>query len=361
MHQDAWSKYIYTPSGSSCPPLTQTITGFHESDGAPQWASAHLTPVCAIESVRDLDAAVQEDFQRLYSDSAGPDGVGLQEHYAAAVTALAERFARNPAVAGYELLNEPEPGFVPAGMDVTELFPFYAKLIGTVLDRVKGFHQLFFIEPDITRDLTDHSFIVTPWSLFSGYRNVVYAPHIYTSVFTLDSELHAPALSPLFPASGGYDSAEADARALGLPLWVGEFGGPVSADQTLLRAQYANQDRLEVGGALWYWKGSTSYVWSVVVSNGFPYPSRLELTDRAYPIYTDGSLQALSYDPYARRFDLRASGATSGGAPTVIYLPATIAGRISASGARVRLVRLGRGAREAFVYPNRNSYEVSGA
>src|SRR5438445_8923226 len=27
MHQDAWSKYLYTPAGAACPPLTQTITG----------------------------------------------------------------------------------------------------------------------------------------------------------------------------------------------------------------------------------------------------------------------------------------------------------------------------------------------
>jgi endoglycosylceramidase len=316
--------------------------------------------VCAIAGVRDLDAAVQEDFQRLYSDLAGPDGVGLQEHYADAVAALAQRFAGTPAVAGYELLNEPEPGLAAVGMDVTELFPFYAKVIGSVLGRVKGFQQLIFIEPDATRDLTDRSFIVTPWSLFSGYRNVVYAPHVYTSVFTLDAELHAPALSPLFPASGGYDSAAADARVLGLPLWVGEFGGPVSADQTLLRAQYANQDRLRVGGALWYWKGSSSYVWSVVDGRGTPYPSRLELTDRAYPIYTNGSLEALTYDPNAGRFDLRAKGPTSG-APTVIYVPAAVTGRIGATGARVRIIRLSGGAREAFVYPNGSSYEVRGA
>ena len=43
-------------------------------------------------------------------------------------------------MAGYELLNEPEPGYVaPGAMDATELFPFYAKVIRTVRARVPGF------------------------------------------------------------------------------------------------------------------------------------------------------------------------------------------------------------------------------
>jgi hypothetical protein len=64
--------------------------------------------------------------------------------------------------------------------------------------------------------------------------------------------------------------------------------------------------------------------------------------------------------PRAGRFDLRAKGPTSD-APTVIYVPAAVRGRIGATGARVRIIRLSGGAREAFVYPNGNSYEVSGA
>jgi endoglycosylceramidase len=97
MHQDAWSKYLYTPPGATCPPGFQAIRGF---DGAPEWASQHVNPVCAVNGVRELDPAVAEDFQKLWSDAPGPDGVGLQEHYANAVVALAKRFHDEPAVAG---------------------------------------------------------------------------------------------------------------------------------------------------------------------------------------------------------------------------------------------------------------------
>ena len=93
-----------------------------------------------------------------------------------------------PTVAGYEIINEPSPGFnaIPGEVDATELFPFYAKVIDHVVSSVPGFRQLFFIEPNVERDVTDHSAIVTPWSAYSSYPNVVYAPHVYTGTFTLD-------------------------------------------------------------------------------------------------------------------------------------------------------------------------------
>jgi endoglycosylceramidase len=370
LHQDAWSKYLYTPAGASCPPTTEPVTGFHEADGAPQWASSHVAPVCAEHGIRDLDAAVQEDFQRLYNDLPAPDGVGLQEHFAAALSALATRFAGDPAVAGYELLNEPEPGYVPAGvMDASELFPFYAKVIRSVRARVPGFRQLFFIEPDVTRDILDRSVVAGPWSVYSPYRDVVYAPHIYTGVFTLNAELGLSQLNPLYPPNGGYDSAVQDARALGLPLWVGEFGNGVDQDDTLLRTQYANQDRLAVGGALWYWKGFASLDghWSVLYDDAShvdaAYPSRVKFTDRAYPIYLAGRIQSLSYDPDTGGMLLRASSrrvpASRPGRATVVYIPAAATGEVTAAGAAVDVIPGPGGGREALVYPSGGPYQVA--
>src|SRR5947199_19738 len=54
MHQDAWSKYVYTRPNDTCVPPFQSIRGF---DGAPQWASEHLQPACALNGVRELDPA----------------------------------------------------------------------------------------------------------------------------------------------------------------------------------------------------------------------------------------------------------------------------------------------------------------
>ena len=364
MHQDAWSKFIYTPAGESCPPPFANVGGFHEADGAPAWASTHVTPACALVGVREFDAAVQEDFQRLWSDAAGPDGVGLQEHYASVVLALARRFHADPAVAGYELINEPSPGFVPPlAMDPIELFPFYAKVVKAVTDAVPGFQQLVFIEPDTLRDVTDQSLMLTPWSVFSSYPNAVYAPHVYTRVFTPDAQLGGRLGTPAFlPMNEGYDSAVRDARALGLPLWVGEFGNDVAEDDVVLRAHYANQDADIIGSSLWVWKQDDFSVYHGPFGDGVPFPSRVKFTSRAYPLFTAGSLGSLAYNPDSGGFDLRATSAAVPAGDqahaTVLFVPAVSRGAVIATGAVVDTTDV-PGGRIAFVYPSGGEYHVS--
>jgi endoglycosylceramidase len=366
MHQDAWSKFIYTAPGSTCVAPFQAIRGF---DGAPSWASEHLTPACALNGVRELDPAVQEDFQKLYDDAAAPDGVGLQEHYANAMLALAQRFRENATVAGYEIINEPSPGFnaVPGEVDATELFPFYAKVINHIVSSVPGFRQLFFVEPNVERDVTDQSAIVAPWSAYSSYHNVVYAPHVYTGVFTLDQTV---ASTRFFPSDGGYKSATSDAKALGLPLWIGEFGNNPSDDATLLRTSYELQDLYGLGGALWLWKENANDInravfWGVYgppFPPGTPQASRILYTSRAFPLYTAGDLRSFAYDPTSASFDLHAesppvlqSGRSSA---TVIFLPSAVTASVSATGARVRTVAQSNGSRTVYAWPTGGPYRI---
>jgi endoglycosylceramidase len=367
MHQDAWSKYVYTRPGDTCEPPFQSIRGF---DGAPQWASDHATPACALNGVRELDSAVQEQFQKLYDDLPAPDGKGLQEHYADVMVALARRFRDEPAVAGYEIINEPSPGFnaVPGEVDATELFPFYGKVVSTVVSRVPKFRQLFFIEPNVERDVTDQSAIVTPWATYSSYPNVVYAPHVYTGVFTVDQQV---ASRRFLPTDGGYRSAITDARALGLSLWIGEFGNNPQDDQTILRSSYELQDTYALGGALWLWKENANDVnravfWGVYgppFPPGTPQPQRIKLTSRPYPLYTAGELETLSYDPDSGAFSMRArSPAISLGSnnrATVIVLPPSLqAADIHAINAGLRVLQRADGTRLAYVYPRGGPYRV---
>jgi endoglycosylceramidase len=366
MHQDAWSKYVYTGPDDNCVPPFQSIRGF---DGAPLWASDHVTPACALNGVRELDSAVQEQFQKLYDDDKAPDGVGLQEHYANVMVALAQRFHDDPAVAGYEIINEPHPGFtpVPGGMDATELFPFYGKVVNTVVARVAKFRQLFFVEPNVERDVTDQSAIVMPWSAYSSYPNVVYAPHVYTGVFTLDQLV---ASQRFLPSDGGYRSAISDAQALGLPLWIGEFGNNPSDDETLLRTSYELQDAFALGGALWLWKENANDInravfWGVYgppFPPGTPQPERIKLTSRPYPLYTAGELESLFYDPDIGVFSMRArSPAISLGSSdraTVLVLPPSFGADIGTANAGLRVRVRADGTRVAYVYPRGGNYRV---
>jgi endoglycosylceramidase len=364
MHQDAWSKYVYTRPGDTCVPPFQSIRGF---DGAPQWASDHATPACALNGVRELDSAVQEQFQKLYDDLPAPDGKGLQEHYADVLVALARRFRDEPAVAGYEIINEPSPGFnaVPGEVDATELFPFYGKVVNTVVLRVPKFRQLFFIEPNTERDVTDQSAIVTPWAAYSSYPNVVYAPHVYTGVFTVDQQV---ASRRFLPSDGGYRSAISDAKALGLPLWIGEFGNNPQDDQTLLRKSYELQDTYALGGALWLWKENANDInravfWGVYgppFPPGTPQPERIKLTSRPYPLYTAGELESLSYDPDSGAFSMRARSPAIGSSyrATVLVLPPSFGADIHTANASLSVRNRADGSRLAYVYPRGGPYRV---
>lgn len=357
MHQDAWSKYLYSTSADHCTAPYQMIRGY---DGAPKWASSHTKPVCALAGTRELDPAVEEDFAKFFNDAPGPDGVGLREHFAAAVGALARRFAHDPTVVGYDLLNEPTFFAVP-GTDASVLLPFYAKVIATVTHRVPGFRQLFFIEPGATRDVSDQSGITVSWSRYSSYRNVVYEPHVYTRTFTPRS----------FPMDGGYRSAIADARHLGLPLWIGEFGSNPADNTTVLKVHYAEQDAFGLGGALWLWKENANdtnpdVFWGVYgppFGPGVAQPERIRLTSRAYPLYTAGDLRELSYEPRSGRFTLRASSSRVPVAlvsrATTVFLPARDRGAVRVHGARSIVVARAGGGRLAYVFPSGGLYSVT--
>src|SRR5207244_6141782 len=71
-----------------------------------------------------------------------------------------------------DLFNAP-----PGESDATELFPYWGMAVDAVVAQVKGFHQLFFVEPNVERNVTDaREAPPLPWSTYSSYPNVVYAP-----------------------------------------------------------------------------------------------------------------------------------------------------------------------------------------
>jgi hypothetical protein len=235
-----------------------------------------------------------------------------------------------------------------------------------VTGAVGGFRQLFFVEPDISRDITDQSNTLIPWSTFSAYPNVVYAPHVYTRVFTPDASLNAGAGTPyFFPLDGGYNSAVRDAKALGLPLWVGEFGNGVPDDETILRAHYVYQDERGIGSSLWVWKADQSSGFSVYhgpFGMGTPFPSRVKFTSRVYPSFTAGTLRALTFEPNTGAFRVDATSAHvrcgDRAHATVLFLPAVSQGSVVAQGAAVETVDV-PGGRIAYAYPRGGDYSLA--
>ncbi len=84
------------------------------SDGAPAWATLDGGKPFQVEKVWSdayySSEAVQNALDHFWANAPAPDGSGLQDHYARAWRAVAARFAHEPTILGYDLMNEPFPG-----------------------------------------------------------------------------------------------------------------------------------------------------------------------------------------------------------------------------------------------------------
>ncbi|MFG2818603.1 cellulase family glycosylhydrolase [Kitasatospora sp. NPDC048365] len=150
---------------------------FNESVGAswsgfPEWATfpdgLPVQPNPGFPLVYFTSPAQNQTWANFWRDRAAPDGVGVQEHYAAMWAHVAQRFADRPYVLGYDLINEPWPGWdyptcFPNGCPDFErgvLAPFQAKAMKAIRE-VDRKHLLFY-EPSLTNDFGTPDFMPNP-------------------------------------------------------------------------------------------------------------------------------------------------------------------------------------------------------
>jgi endoglycosylceramidase len=425
MHQDQYSRYILPGAKASLPSGCPPSGG---SDGAPAWAVfTDGKPACADFGVDELNPAVAAAFYNFWQNHpvAAPKGqapgTGLQDHYIGALAALATRFEDNSAVLGYELMNEPQVGTI-ASLPIEnvyqsssqDLYPFYKKAIEALTGVRDGeatcptsapnsdscaypqlasvSRQQIFFEPLAWRNVVDFSpQVSTP---FSSYPNLVYAPHVYTHAFTLDSFLgYPPATSPFPPNyTFGYQTAEAEAQAMHAAVVTTEFGDSSSTDPLVLSSEESAQESTLTGGTLWAWSTTSGTCWCVgwqhstfqTTSDGTPgkgnpkapvakssvlIASRQLYTARVWPRATAGTLLAYQYDPHSRSFFMSATdtAATPTGTradETEVYVPSNVHGSIAVGGnAHLDIVqRAPDGSHLAFIAPtgaNGGAYTVS--
>jgi endoglycosylceramidase len=394
MHEDSYSRFTPETAPVSVPPLLAptTETGGH-ADGAPPWAvMADGAPALSVDGQSELNTFVETAFTNFWLNAVPKDakghplpqgeapGPGLQDHYIGALAALAARFKNDSTVIGYDLMNEPLPGdvAVPGVFDQEFLYPFYRRAI----DAITGIHegatcppgspytslcgyrslgiddtrQLFFVEPMAARNLTD--FAVGLSLPFTSYPNIVYEPHAYTHVFTVDTLIPGGVVSKVYPLSYSQAmiTANAEAEAMGAALFIGEYGNSNDDDSSILAQETAAIDQAGVGSSLWAWKGNCGPgqtaaqcepgAWSmfegdtaaVPAQNGPLITSRLLYVSRVYPRATAGTLISFNYNPTNASFTMAATSPTrvAPGArdqETEVYIPPLVRGAVSVSGA----------------------------
>ena len=256
-------------------------------------------------------------FDRLWSNEDG-----LLDSYEAAFGHLAEALGEHPAVVGWEPMNE--PGGAVSSFETRLLYPALRRIAPEL--RRRGARGLMFIDAPIARS---EALLMNTEDLRPIDPDAVFAPHLYTGWLSLyrgkrrvdDSRKELD-----------FELAAEQARAVGLPLWNGEWGVNLTIEGALedLWTHVGLEDRYAVGSSYW----SFSRVFSrpsdgLAVTDGAQallHEDRRERSDvvdalaRPYPRQVPGRLERFSFSRDSRTLEIVVV-AEPGGAPLVIVAP----------------------------------------
>jgi endoglycosylceramidase len=239
MHQDAWGKYVDTAKRESCPAPLGAAIGW---DGAPEWATYTDGVTRCRFQLREASLAVADAWQSFWVDRGS-----IQQHLVDTWAWLAGRFKDDPTVAGYDLLNEPNPGVALGGTDAVSLGEYHRRALVAIRAAERGgLTKIVFFEPLATWSATGVG-VPRPWTTDT---QIVYAPHIYLGSISADVGATGREVVPL---RTGFEQARREASVYGTTFWVGEWG-EFGDDGDYTRRFAALEDQFQVGSAFWQWK-----------------------------------------------------------------------------------------------------------
>ena len=315
-------------------------------EGFPDWAviddGLPAEPLTGFPGTYLSSPGENQAWNNLWADRAAPDGLGLQEHYAAAWRHVAQRFDSEPYVMGYDLINEPWPGTqwptcanvdgCPA-FEQDSLAPMQQKAIAAI--REVDSHHLVWYEPVVISQ-----FGAEYHHPDTGDPQAGMSFHIYCLT---------EALGPI-PIPGVEDTscenleelsitnAEERADANGDAWLLSEFGATDNA--VTIQRMVQRADRHMVSWQWWHYCNCSDPTTSgagdkqAIVSDPSQPPSganvlsdKLALIERPYPQVVAGTPQGWSFDSESGSFELGYSTTAPSGdrlrrkSKTVIYVP----------------------------------------
>jgi endoglycosylceramidase len=298
-----------------------------QGEGWPDWAviddGLPAQPQTGFPDNYLVMPALQRAFDNFWANAQG-----LQDRYAAAWRHVAERFKDDPAVLGYDLMNEPWPGSAwqqcanPAGCPVFDatMAQFIDRTIKAI--RTVDPDTLAFYEPQVLfNDGADTNLPDT------GDAHAAMSFHDYC----LTSDSGGPTLSCREFDDLVFQNAEKHAAATGDALLLTEFGA--TGDEAVLTPMAERADRFMVGWQEWHYCGCDDPTTSgpgdkqAIVLDPHKPPeganldeAKLKLLSRPYPQAIAGTPSAFAFDPAKKAFTL--TYAAKGTAETEVVLPA---------------------------------------
>lgn len=279
-------------------------------DGAPRWtcAESYYAAFAPREPwlVNYTDPNVLACFDHLWTDDA------LQASFAAMWRHVAARLADQPAIIGFDPLNEPHWGtHGVATFEVEALQPFYDRVIAAVRAEAPW---VVFAEPSSARN-AGFGTQLAPFAV----PDVVYAPHMY---------------DPMAEVTGAFDDARraallataadlaGEAARLGVPLWIGEYGGIATSTAigAYMDAAYDGAAAAFAGSTYWSYDRGGGY--GLLDDAGDEIAALVDAVARPYPAAIAGEPLAWRYDEDARALEVSWRPDPAVAAPTVLIAPA---------------------------------------
>lgn len=263
-------------------------------DGAPRWAcdEARYRAFMPREPwfLNSLDPNVQACVDAFFTEEE------TLRRFTAAWVRVAQRFAKEPAVVGFDVLNEPSWGsYAVSRFDEDRLQPFYERIVAAVRSQAPAW--VAFLEPCASRNV-GFSTRLQPFP----FANVMYSPHSYDSAAESGSGFD-PARRDFIKDTVA--ELQQEATSLGAGLWIGEYGGmPDHAGYSeYMRAQYDAAAAVNAGSIYWAYSRGGGY--SMLDAEGRERPAVLAALVLPYPVRIAGIPTGSSYDPATRTFLFR--------------------------------------------------------
>jgi endoglycosylceramidase len=234
---------------------------------------------------------------------------------AAAWRHVAETLADEPAIIGFDPINEPSWGSQPvATFEPASLQPFYEQMIAAV--RESAPHWVAFVEPSSTRALG----FASKLEPFAS-ADVVYAPHLY-DVSAESTGMFDPSHANALVETAA--DLQRDADHLGTPMWIGEYGGQGTDPQiaAYIGAVYDGVSAVGAGAMTWAYDKGGGY--SLLDAQGQEVAPLVAAVVRPAPALVAGRPTSWTFDPSSKVFELTWRPDASITAPTVILAPARL-------------------------------------
>jgi endoglycosylceramidase len=320
MFDDTYLDAVATRVGWARDAGLQVILDMHQDvygegfgfDGAPKWtcdAAEYAAFMPQASWFLDYtDPHVMNCIRHFYTTPA------IEAEYVESWRRLAMKVADDPAVIGFDPMNEPFFGDFPeTSFETDELLPLYVQVTTAV--RSAAPQWIAFLEPGASRNLG----FPTGFTHFP-MANVAYAPHSYDQAAEQGMGFDQTKRDAFI---GNIALLEGEAQSLGAALWIGEYGGTTTSPNITGYMDAAYDGAGAVAASTMYWDYSRS-------SNGYGMMNDdssekqvlLDVLVRPYPALVAGDPISYAWDETTSTFTFTYHPDREITAPTEIVVPA---------------------------------------